>query len=487
MRYGLPIEHDTESQINGNVWRQQDGEAICNRDVIPSSVLVKYTEQAKPNNRDENNYFKYFQSTLADYIKSFGDSILSEHKRYLNIASERYHSKKDLVDFNVNAVRLEVEKKLKVQSDEVDKIVKEEEKRRLQELEARKKAEEEAKRRQKQEENIRKEKEERDRIAAHEAKEKAAEKKREQESWRLEEIKKQERENKGFTSFKAVEEQFFRYRKEITNIKRDIVEEIDKDKELKKKMGTLKRKTNPKFGQLSNSFQQLQIVTRAIMEIVEEAKTYGSIGYRWLLNFIAKAIVHQAEAEVTVKPTSALPLARLAYSLLRCYPEFELFLSARFIKKCPLIIGYSCSVESEQGRERMGWKRFDNNWEDEVKYEERVAGICSVWSVMTRLEDQTIDLYRISSAWVFLARLLNTDKRFLSNVHFACASNWWEACAQQFLRLYGFQGQKLLKLLCVDWPSSVSDKKWASAVRLSILGESWLTNNKVESLKEMEY
>ena len=487
MRYGLPIEHDTESLFDSNERREKDRKVMCKRDIIPSLELRKYTEQVKPDNGDEDNYFKYFQSTLADYIKTLGDSIFVEHKQHVNIANERYHSRKDLVEINVNAVSREVEKNLKIQSEEVDKIIKEDEKRKLQELEVKKKVEEEAQRRQKQEENIRKEKEEKDRIAAREATEKEAEKRREQESRKLEDMKKQERQDKGFTSFKVVEEQFFQYRNEIATIKRDIVEEVNKDNDLKKRMGLLKRKANPKFGQLSNSFQQLQLVTRAIIDIVEEAKAYGSLSFRWILNFIAKAIVHQAEAEVTVKPTAALPLARLAYSLLKSYPEFELFLSARFIKKCPLIIGYSCSIELEQGRERMGWKRFDNNWEDEVKYEERVAGICSVWSVMTRLEEQSNDLYKISSAWVFLARLLNTDKRLLSNVHFACASNWWEACALQFLGLYGVQGKKLLKLLCVDWSNSVSDRRWASAARLSILGESWLTNNKLESLKEMEY
>jgi nucleoporin GLE1 len=419
---------------------------------------------------------------------------------------------------NINRLILAEKQSLDLQNECVQRVIQREQERirkeqellRQQELERqerllqekkRKEAEEEARKKQleekKQEElRIQKEKEMLEKQRLEElAKEKEMEAKRKQE---LEEQKKQaELENakqeelkakqaSSQTNFARIEKLFLKYKQDIVDIKQNVVQKLQESPEVKKHANQLKRKINPKFGQLSNSFSQLKKITDEVIQYIQMAQG-NELAYKWIMNFVAKAIVDQAETEVIVKPTAALPLARLSYQLLLTFPEFEYYLTARFVKKCPYIIGYSCTIETEEGRLRMGYKRKDNQWEDSVKYDERVSGICTVWSVMTRLtEFPQHPKYSFEASWSFLARLLNTDKNLLTNTHFAVTANWWDGTANNFLPKYGKQSQKLLRSVIHDWPLSVSENKFPAAARLLILGEDWMNHNRIESLKEME-
>jgi len=419
---------------------------------------------------------------------------------------------------NINRLMSVVKQSLDTQNDRVqtaiqreqERIRKEQELLRQQELERQerllqekkqKQAEEEARKKQLEEKRqeelrIQKEKEMLEKKRLEElAREKELEAKRKQE---LEEQKKQAELEKAKqeelkakqassqTNFASIEKLFLKYKQDIADIKQNVVQKLQESPDVKKHANQLKRKINPKFGQLSNSFSQLKKITDEVVQYIQMAQG-NELAYKWIMNFVAKAIIDQAETEVIVKPTAALPLARLSYQLLLTFPEFEYYLTARFVKKCPYIIGYSCTIETEEGRLRMGYKRKDNQWEDPVKYDERVSGICTVWSVMTRLtEFPQHPKYSFEASWSFLARLLNTDKKLLTNTHFAVTANWWDGAANNFLPKYGKQSQKLLSSVIQDWPLSVSDKKFPAAARLLILGEDWMNHNKIESLKEME-
>lgn len=141
----------------------------------------------------------------------------------------------------------------------------------------------------------------------------------------------------------------------------------------------------------------------------------------------------------------------------------------------------------------MGWRRREGSkWEDDVKYDERVAGICTFWAVITRLPappQQQIGLnkfFQIESSWTFVARIANTPLDLLSNAHFVCLSNWWEACASNILATYKKQGYKLLQVISVTLTKKVIEKKYPGAARLLILGEEFFQKGDIETIKEME-
>lgn len=507
MRFGIPENYDIEidrtevtvpnAYIN---FKHDDDSAISNTKSIISYIEDKHITEKE----DTLPQFRCFRNMIHQYSQVLQDKLIEDENKVSYAAKSSFVQNKTSADAAINTLIHNFERSLKLQSSEVEQVIKQEEERqrveqerkereererKRREEEKRKRKEEEGRRKKEEEERIRKENEEKKRIEQEEEQkrtQKLQEMKQEKEKQEKIALERKAKQEKGLTNFASVENDFQKYAKDIKDIKQNVVHALNQNKELKKAIGALKRKINPKFGQLSNSFNQLNIISSEVIQYVNDAKNMNELAFNWILNFMAKAIIAQAETEVTVKPTASLPLARLAYTLLSTYKEFEYYLTARVVKKCPFIIGYTCSIDSEEGRIRMGWKRNDNKWEDEVKYDERVAGICTVWAVMTRLEAQSLSEYSIAASWRYLARTLNTDPNLLTNAHFACMGNWWDACAKEFLNCYSKQAYKLLHLLSIEWTNSVASKKFPAAARLLILGEEWLQNNNIESIKEME-
>ncbi|KAK6454437.1 GLE1-like protein-domain-containing protein [Scheffersomyces xylosifermentans] len=519
MRFGLPPDFELLVEVPLEKAVHPSVSSIITRDGISSPIsplsVISSFAQNPAGQESAANRFKQIRDSIDKYTdeKVWLQQRL-DHQKFLELNNQIEHHAA-FAESTVERLLEDFQRSLRIQDEEVQKIVQDEierqrrlaelkrqqEEERKRQLEAEKaRKEEELRRKREEEERRRKTEEERQRKLAEEKRlkqeQEEKERKEKEEIERAQKEKEEEEKRqleqqnsmkaKAWTNFKTVETEFLGYKKAIVDIKENIVEALNADKELKKHVNQLKRKINPKFGQLSNSFQQLERIKQEVIELVNASKP-NDLAYKWILNFIAKAVVDQAETEVIVKPTAALPLAHLAYTLLYTFPEFEYFLTARFVKKCPFIIGYTCAIDSEEGCSRMGWKRRDNKWEDDAKYDERVSGICTVWSTMTRLQDYPqLPMYSFEASWKFLSRLLNTDIKLITNAHFSLGGNWWEACARDFLSKYGRQSYKLLQALAFTWPAALSDRKYPAAARLLILGEDWLQNNNMNSLKEME-
>ncbi|SCU93817.1 LAFA_0F18360g1_1 [Lachancea sp. 'fantastica'] len=297
---------------------------------------------------------------------------------------------------------------------------------------------------------------------------------------------------RGITNFSDIQASFHHYKHKIKQIKHEVVEPVKKDANLKSILSKHKRKINPKFGQLTNSETHLHSIILEMTSLVDQTKP-NNLGYQWILNFIAKALVSQAETEVRVKPESALPLAKLALTLLAQYPELLELLMARFVKKCPFVIGFSCAIDSETGRYNMGWKRSqDNTWEEETSYDERMGGIVTLFATITRLP-LPADLIGklehplpIQRSWQLVARVANTSLQLLNNTHFVVLGCWWDAAAAQLLQAYARQGHKLLALISTDLTSSVAERRYVGAARLRILFEEYESTGRPKSFPEMK-
>ncbi|KAK9450175.1 GLE1-like protein-domain-containing protein [Limtongia smithiae] len=267
------------------------------------------------------------------------------------------------------------------------------------------------------------------------------------------------------------------YHQIILVLKSDVNAVVAADKQLKSYCSTAKRKIRPKLGQLTNSTQQILRVLDDLSRVLLEAQNTSEICYVWLLNFLCKSVVQQAETETTVSPQSAYPLGTLAMFITSKHPLLRELIMARIIKKCPYIIGYWCPIDTEQGRKRMGYRRIDEKWEDDAMYSERMAGIASVWGVMTQigfsLKSGTRHPYPISHSWTFATRTLNIPTEALTNTHFTVVAAWWDLTSRRFLTAYGRVGERILETMSDSWTQSVSSKRYPAAARLRILGEQW--------------
>lgn len=303
--------------------------------------------------------------------------------------------------------------------------------------------------------------------------------------------KESERKANGFTDFETVERKFRYYKTLILQIKENIVTPVkSRDAAFRSILSKHKRKINPKFGQLTNSRSQLHKIESELCELIGQT-VQDDMAHQWVLNFVAKAVVHQAETEVRVKPESAIPLASLCLKLVCQFPPLKELLWARFVKKCPYVIGFTCSIETEAGRLDMGWKRkSDGHWEDEGSYNERMAGMVTLFATLTRLTlppsniSTDVHPFPISESWRMLARIANTDTLLLTEVHFAVLGAWWDAAAAQFIQAYGNQGSKLLYTIANTLTTQVKDRKYAPAARLRILLEEW-QNEGIKTFPDM--
>lgn len=496
---------------------------------LPDNFEVAVDVSLKPANqitlslikpsRPKNTFNDIFRKTYNDIDENTLELInfkRNEINNRLDTLHSKMRSREAQADANITHLIQDFDSQLRIQNSQVEELIRrekerirlelerkrrEEEERRRREEEERRRREEEERRRKEEEERKRKEEEERKR-RLEEEEEKERKRKEEEEARKrreaelkiqrekeLLEQKKKEKELRFTTNYNQIEKTFYKYKQDIQDIKNNVKLKLNENADLKKQVNQYKRKINPKFGQLSSSLSQFNRISTEVIALIKAVES-NALAFKWVLNFTAKAIIDQAETEVIVRPNSAVPLAKLAYALLQTFPEFEYYLNARFIKKCPYIIGYNCSIDSEEGRERMGWKRPDGSkWEEETKYDERMGGIVSVWAAMTTITNHGSQklLYSFESAWQFLARTANLPVNMLINTHFTILGNWWEAAGASFLPVYGKQSQKLMYVVAVQLTNAVASKKFPSGARLSIMGEEWVTKGRIQSLKAMEY
>lgn len=443
------------------------------------SNLGKYKQERQEEQSYAQNQWDQLYTQEQDDIADVDDTVSSITQR------RRAKIQAMIEDRRLYQELLEKEQR---EREEAERKAKEEAERKARE-EAERKAREEAERKAR-EEAERKAKEE----AERKAKEEEARKKKEEEERKQKEEEerraKEKAEKEGYTMWSKVDEEFKYYKDKIEDIKTNILAPVSKNSDLKKFCFNTKRHLKPKLGQLTDSKQQLKMILSEVDKILNDAKNHNDLAYKWAINFFAKAIVAQAEAEVSVKVQAALPLGTLALQVMVRHEQLVDFLLARFVKKCPHVIGFSCPIDTEEGRKRMGWKRPDGEkWEDETMYSERMAGICSVWTVINQAKLSAAHNqkhpYPISNSWRFIARHLNRDTTTLTNTDFAVVAAWWEVASDRFLQAYGKQGAKLLNLVWDNWTTSCKDKQYPAAARLRLLGEDWVNSGKPMALKPM--
>lgn len=108
-----------------------------------------------------------------------------------------------------------------------------------------------------------------------------------------------------------------------------------------------KRAITPKIGQLTSSASAIARITAQLDDVLSSMRAPPPAGpgapepYTWTLNHLAKALVKQAETEVTAKLGTAYPLARVVVGLLlRGHTELGDVLMARLVKKCFWVTGH---------------------------------------------------------------------------------------------------------------------------------------------------
>lgn len=265
------------------------------------------------------------------------------------------------------------------------------------------------------------------------------------------------------------------YRKKIEDIKLNVLKPVSENAAWRTFCFQNKRKITPKCGQLTNSRQQITRITKDLEEIIKTSKEIATTVYHWILNFLSKAVIKQAETEVTVNLYSAYPLATVCVFLMSNHSDLVDILLARFAKKCPYTIPYlNYNKNTEEGRKALGFYRLRNGkFEEETSYTERQCGIFAVFAAIMQTE-YVPNYLPIHFGWTLLAKILNESPS--SETVFAIISTFIDIAGNAFMKHYGLQADKLIRLAVNEW---IGNNKGSSATRLKILGEEWITQRKI--------
>lgn len=202
--------------------------------------------------------------------------------------------------------------------------------------------------------------------------------------------------------------------------------------------------------------------------------------YLWALNHFAKALIQQAETELTARLGAAFPLARLTHLVFASHPQLAPVLIARLSKKCFYLTSFlpprSAYPNDQAYTKALGIKHGEGLMASAA----RLRGIVALFSCIVALADQspttTPKEFRPDAAWSFLAGL--TRPELGVNGRQDVAPGLFDTAFELLgfkMGLYGRQWEKLwrtVKTQLATWPPSEGWVK-ASVKRLELRLEEW--------------
>ncbi|KAG6898230.1 hypothetical protein C0992_002244 [Termitomyces sp. T32_za158] len=319
------------------------------------------------------------------------------------------------------------EEKLRTKLAEEERQREEEERRREQkrkeEEEARKaKEEKDAAEKKAREEEARKAEEERQK--QREKEDEAARLKRTQE---LEEV--QQREIRRIVGISTPEADWKLYHDHLEATKRDSVKTVKADQGARSLWSKGRREITPKLGQLTSDAGEINRISLDIYYILNPrgSPLHPAI-YKALLYSLSKAIILQAETEVTAEKSSAKPLATVAFNLLETVKDFgEVFFSKLVQRAGGWPVPYLVLSDDYSGPDQTRLKaaeraqklalgfREDGDSEMETLdvYINRISGIMRIYFNILKFTPNQQPLhaaFQLPRFWTWLTRLLRNKQ-----------------------------------------------------------------------------
>ncbi|KAK0495749.1 GLE1-like protein-domain-containing protein [Armillaria luteobubalina] len=347
----------------------------------------------------------------------------SRHQQAEAAMRQRWKERQDTLWRRIDAaialdagkVRKQMEEEQRIRDEEQRKVREAELKRRLEEekkrTEEEKKRQEDEAEKKKKEEEEKKEREETERVEA--------EKKATQEKL---EAQKGMREQLGMST---ADHDWREARKTLQALKTEVLS-VAKNKqgnsaEMKLTWGTFRRQITPKMGQLTHDEATINRISTQLVQILLPPQRHHPVIYAALLSTLAKAIILQAETEVTAEKKSAYPLSKVAFNLLESSGQRIVARTGGWA--VPILIGdrdwdgklWGNVVEKKKA---MGYRQqtADNGdmvWETEEVYISRLNGVMRVYFGVLAIQPQKGPLngsmWRTPMFWAWMARLLGSD------------------------------------------------------------------------------
>ncbi|KAF8662050.1 hypothetical protein AX16_001235 [Volvariella volvacea WC 439] len=404
---------------------------------------------------------------------------------------------------NVESVIKTEEDKVKAKL-EAEKRVKEEAERKKREEEAKKRAEEEkAKaelaRRLKEEEEAKRKKEE-------------EEKKRLEEERARTEKENADVEQRRVLGLSTATQEWKEARSALVKLKTEVMRPVKSN--MRSQLGQLRRQITPKISQITSDPQVIQRISTQIIDIINpKASPHPPVLYTALLSNLAKAIILQAETEVTAEKRSAEPLSRVTFNLLQSLPNFPSVFFTKIIQRTgpwaiPLYLpskdydgrSWKTDDKDEEKRIMWGYRRSQANseeWENNQEHGLRISSILRVWFlVMKVVPQQPMEkMFQLPRYWMWFARLVKEEALLERAVAAELIYTALDVLGDHAKSVFGQQWIKMLELIHRGATTGMSNGKLiggstpegtAARVRVKLEVERIIKGNCLPSLSPIQ-
>ncbi|XP_026494342.2 mRNA export factor Gle1 [Vanessa tameamea] len=181
-------------------------------------------------------------------------------------------------------------------------------------------------------------------------------------------------------------------------------------------------------------------------------------GLHYCTALLAKKIVRQGDLLVSSNPEAAFPLAAVTVALWSQFPEFGKLLEAYFHRQCPYLVPMMLpQKEGQTDKEFYMSRGYTYNDEGVVekqdKFLKRMSGIfrlhCAIWIAKTPKFMNASNPHSLRYGWQWLASFINLKPE--PDISATLIHDFFTVCGSEFLRHYGKQCTKLLKLLSTEY------------------------------------
>ncbi|KAE9399596.1 hypothetical protein BT96DRAFT_939277 [Gymnopus androsaceus JB14] len=369
-----------------------------------------------------------------------------------------------------------IEASIKLEQDKVqarldeERRIKEETERKRREQEERKRQEEERKReeeqRRKWEEDEAKRKQEEEQRKLREEKEAAA-----REAKERDEKLKSEAENRKAAGMTTSEDDWEEARKNLHITKTQGTRFVKANPSFKRIWNEGRRSITAKIGQLTNDDTDYQ---PSVSILLPQTGAVPPPIYTALLSTLAKALVLQAETEITAEKRSAIPLAQTTFNCLEQLEGFSEVLFAKMNQRigpwvipCPIpekdFDGRAWKDDTE-ARKMQGYRLGEDGAvvETQNEYTDRVKGVMRLYFSVLKIVPRKAPLkkmFQLPRYWTWMARMLGSRTLLATPVGAEILFIALEVLGADALQIWGYQFVKMLHLIYDGATDGLGDGK----------------------------
>lgn len=202
--------------------------------------------------------------------------------------------------------------------------------------------------------------------------------------------------------------------------------------------------------------------------------------FLYLLNVLSKAIVVQFIEEAGVAPKAAGPIGIVALATFS-NAEFQWrnhslidILICKMRVCCPVLFGIRGSEKTEEGRERLGWKRDGGSWVGDQVHSTRMTGLGAGYAAICLRDFSRSSMKNAwppTHYWQAMASIISTPADQASPTQCMVLKAMIENYVPIFLKFYGKSAVAALKVALVDFPGRATERNDVAVKSLNVLAD----------------